>query len=96
MQDLKLRCRFALKGMTLMEMKPCCNKCGADDLIGPDEMTDESIITCEAYGAEVGTWGEVQAACMAFAEEKAAQDLQGTLGQAFEHIDGISFKKTEE
>jgi hypothetical protein len=87
---------MALMGTSNIEMKPRCNKCGADDLIGPDEMTDESIITCEACGAEVGTWGEVQAACMALVEEKAAQHLQGTLGQAFEHTDGISFKKTEE
>ena len=45
-----------------VEVTPSCGKCGSNDLVIPDDMTDTSVITCNACGAENGTRGELVAA----------------------------------
>ena len=76
-----------------IEMTLSCSECGSNDIIGPDEMTDESIVTCNTCGAEVGTWGEIQKACFIAGKKKAEQYIQGTIGERFEDTDSTQFIK---
>jgi hypothetical protein len=41
-----------------------CARCGSCDLVRPYEGGDESMVTCNACGAQVGTWGALQAAAL--------------------------------
>src|ERR1700729_2834149 len=45
---------------TSFEFNPSCGKCGSNSLIGPNDMTDESTITCETCGADLGTLRELK------------------------------------
>jgi len=77
-----------------VEMTPSCGECGSNDLIGPDDMTDESVITCNACGAENGTLGELKAAAFRLAEQEAEKHGESAFGEAFEGLDGIKFTKS--
>jgi hypothetical protein len=37
-----------------------CNHCRQDKVIIAEELTDDSLITCDACGAEHGTWGSIK------------------------------------
>jgi hypothetical protein len=47
-----------------VEGKIDCARCGSYDLVRPYEGGDGSTVTCNACGAEVGTWGALQAAAL--------------------------------
>jgi hypothetical protein len=76
-----------------VEVIPSCVKCGGNDLIGPDDLTDESIITCNSCGEENGTFGELKTASHDIVAKKFTEDLQTTLSEAFDGSDGIKFTK---
>jgi hypothetical protein len=79
-----------------IEIIPSCGKCGSNDLVGPDDMTDESIITCNSCGAENGTRGEFIERSKHLAAQKFTEELQATLGKAFDGSSGIKFTKSSD
>ena len=58
----------------------------------PDEATDNSPVTCSGCGAEIGRWSDVKAAIYKATEEKFAESLKDTLGDAVKGMDDITFK----
>ena len=58
-----------------LEVKFDCARCGSCDLVRPDE-GDESIVTCNSCGSEVGTWGALQAAAVRKVERAARYSLR--------------------
>jgi hypothetical protein len=72
-----------------------CQKCGSDELTIPDDATDDSHVTCAACGVDCGRWGDVQSAAFESTTEKIKESIADTFGQAFDGLDGITFKKTE-
>jgi DNA-directed RNA polymerase subunit RPC12/RpoP len=78
---------------TSFKFDPSCSKCGSDALIGPDDMTDESTITCETCGADLGTLGELKIAAFRLAKEKFAEEQSRSIGKAFEGADDAKFIK---
>jgi hypothetical protein len=69
------------------EMILGCSNCGSNDLVGPEETTDESVLSCNSCGAELGTFNDILT-------KKFAKDLEGTLGETLEGFDNIKFTKS--
>jgi hypothetical protein len=81
---------------TSFEFNPSCGECGSNSLIGPDDMTDESTITCETCGADLGTLGELKISALRLAEEKVAEETKGIIGETFKGIENVKFTESDD
>jgi hypothetical protein len=69
-----------------------CRKCGGDMLVLPDNPTDDSIVTCQSCGIEVGRWGDIKAAALNTVQEKITEDIKGKFRESFKDFKSITFK----
>lgn len=63
-----------------IEVRFTCKACGKKltELSLPDDATDDSIATCTACGAEVGSWGAIKAGAKAEILEKMKRELHAS------------------
>jgi hypothetical protein len=66
-----------------------CKSCGGTVLSLPDNPTDDSRATCKSCGADVGRWGDIQAA----AQQAGIDHIHGELRGIFEGMKGWTVKK---
>ncbi|PWE18249.1 hypothetical protein DDZ18_01175 [Marinicauda salina] len=66
-----------------------CGNCGGTVLTTPDdEITADSVMSCKDCGAQIGTFGEIEAK----ARKAAADHMQGELRDAFKGLKGWKLK----
>jgi hypothetical protein len=72
-------------------MTLCCDECGADKVITPDDLDDSSVILCDVCGVAHGKWGSINEEFT----KMFAKPVQGTFGDALSDIKGTKFIKSD-
>ena len=58
----------------------CCGNCGEKALLAEvDTLTDDSIVSCTACGANVGRWGDVKQQTLDLSAEELKKRLKDLL-----------------
>ena len=66
-----------------------CGECGQDKIITQDDIADDVHITCDACGADYGTWGALKYRLNQLGV-KIAKDV---FGETFKGFKNIKFEK---
>ncbi len=72
-------------------MTLCCDECGADKVITPDDLNDSSVIICDVCGVALGEWGSVKEDML----KMIAKLSQSPFGDAFSGSESTKFTKSD-
>jgi ribosomal protein S27E len=75
-----------------LKITPSCGKCGHNGIVIPDDPTDDSVITCESCGAEIGTHGQFQAHVQQLAADTVRDEMSNILKDTFKGSTNFKLK----